>query len=236
MNCKLPARVFSPAIGMATLLIVPLASMPTAIATPRSPFYLAQSIDEDEWRPVNPEPLPPEEIPFSLRSSIALQAGDTIGAAYRARRTLYLDPNETRSIALQVSTDIRDAFGNVAIPAGAVVSGQFRPVSGGSQFFADSIAINDRVFPFAARSRVIQSQRDPRQSSAGAIAQDAAVGAGIGLILSAVTGDRAIAAEEVLGAAAIGAVLGSVTAPNAVVVRPDTPLNLTVTRDLQFAP
>ncbi|WP_017326168.1 hypothetical protein [Synechococcus sp. PCC 7336] len=227
---------FPPLLCTVALFSTAIASIPAAFAAPQAPTYIAQFPNNGEWRPVNPEPLPPEEVPFSLQATIALQAGDTVGAAYRDRRNLYLDPNETRSVALQISTDIRDAFGNIAIPAGAIVTGQFRPVSGGSQFFADSIAIDNRAFPFSAQSSIIQPQRDPRQTSAGAIAQDAAIGAGIGLILSAITGDRAIATEEVLGAAAVGAVLGNVTAPRAIVVQSDTPLNLTVTRDFQPTP
>ena len=194
---------------------------------------IAQLPPEPEWRPVDPQPLPSNELPFSLQTAIVLRAGDALGATFVDDDTLYFDPREIRAASLYIRNDVFDASGNVAIPAGTMVTGQFRPVEDGTQFIADSLVIDNQAFPLAAQSQTIASQRDPRQVSAGAIAQDAAIGAGIGLVLSAITGDRAIATEEILGAAAVGAVVGNVTAPEAIAISPDTDINLTVTSDFQ---
>ena len=193
----------------------------------------AQLPPNPQWRPVTPQPLPSNDLPFAVQTGILLRSGDALGTTFMANDTLYFDPRETRPVSLEVSTDIYDASGNVVVPAGALVTGLFQPVGDGTQFVADSMVIGDRAFPLIAQSQTIDAQRDPRQTSAGAIAQDAAIGAGIGLVLSAITGDRAIATEEVLGAAALGAVVGNVTAPNAIAIAPGTDINLTVTQDFQ---
>ena len=199
-------------------------------ATPPAPSLPG----EGGWQPIEPEPAAPDDVPFALETSLLLPAGDTIAAIYRSGAPLYLDVNETRSASLSLSRPIRDSRGGIAIPAGSQIAGQFRPVVGGARFFADSVVIDGAIFPLDARSGVIAEQRDPRQVSVGAIAQDAALGAGIGLVLAAVTGDRAIATEEVLAAAAAAAVIGNVTAPNAIAIEQDTPLNLTLAQDLYW--
>ena len=193
---------------------------------------LAQLPPQPDWRPVDPQPLPSNELPFSLQAAL-LRAGDTLGVTFVDNDTLYFDPRETRAASLYIRNDVFDASGNVAIPAGTLITGQFQPVQDGTQFIADSLVLGNQAFPLFAQSQTIESQRDPRQVSPGAIAQDAAIGAGVGLVLSAVTGDRAIATEEVLGAAALGAVVGNVTAPEAIAIPPDTDINLTVTSDFQ---
>lgn len=193
---------------------------------------MAQLPPQPDWRPVEPQPLPSDELPFSLQTAL-LRAGDTLGATFVDNDTLYFDPRETRASSLYIRSDVFDASGNVVIPSGTLITGQFQPVEDGTQFIADSLVLGDRAFPLFAQSQTIESQRDPRQVSAGAIAQDAAIGAGVGLVLSAVTGDRAIATEEILGAAALGAVVGNVTAPEAIAIPPDTDINLTVTSDFQ---
>lgn len=198
-----------------------------------TPTALAQLPPNPQWRPVTPQPLPSNDLPFAVQASILLRSGDALGTTYSADNTLYFDPRETRAGSLQVRTDIYDASGNVVVPAGSLVTGLFQPVGDGTQFVADSMVIGDRAFPLVAQSQTIPAQRDPRQTSAGAIAQDAAIGAGIGLVLSAIAGDRAIATEEVLGAAALGAVVGNVTAPKAIAIDPGTDINLTVTQDFQ---
>jgi 3-hydroxyacyl-CoA dehydrogenase len=51
-----------------------------------------------------------------------------------------------------------------------------------------------------------------------------------------VTGDNAIATEEVLGAGVAGAVIGNVTAPQVVVLDPNQVIELRLTQDLALTP
>jgi uncharacterized protein YcfJ len=66
---------------------------------------------------------------------------------------------------------------------------------------------------------VIEDQKDPRDTSAGSIAEDAGIGAAGGAILGEVFGDADI--EEIIGGAVAGGVAGNVTADRVVVVEPD---------------
>jgi hypothetical protein len=119
------------------------------------------------------------------------------------------------------------------VPAGAILEGQFQPVSGGTQFFSRSILINGQSYPFFAQSGVFTNQKDPRQTSGGAIAGDAVAGAAAGALLGGLLGNRVISTEKVLGGALAGAVVGNVTAPEVAVIKPGTLLNLTMTQDFQ---
>jgi hypothetical protein len=177
--------------------------------------------------------LSPGQTQFNLQSALLLRSGDIIAATYRSNESLYLGPGETRPVSLTLDSALRDPRGNLIVPAGAVVEGQFQPVSGGSQFIAQSVTINNQSYPLFAQSGVIAGQRDPRESSGEAILGDALIGVAAGALLGGLTGDGVIATEEILGAAAAGAVIGNVTAPEVIVIKTDTPLNLTVTQDFQ---
>ena len=101
---------------------------------------------------------------------------------------------------------------------------------------AESIIVNNQLFPLAAQSDIIHDVKDPRYTTTGKIIQDAAIGAAAGAILGLVTGDNAIATEEVLGAGVAGAVIGNVTAPQVVVLDPNQVIELRLTQDLALAP
>nr|WP_290226667.1 hypothetical protein [Trichocoleus desertorum] len=64
------------------------------------------------------------------------------------------------------------------------------PVSGGGQFMASRLWVNGRAYRFAAESPLLHDVKDPKQTSVGAIATDAAIGAvgaiGIGKVLGRV--------------------------------------------------
>ncbi|MEN9205280.1 MAG: hypothetical protein Q6J68_03530 [Thermostichales cyanobacterium SZTDM-1c_bins_54] len=212
----------------------------TLALTAGSPV-LAQSVSaipplpiEPGWRAITPQPLPYTSPQFSLQSGLQLRAGEVIGAALVSQETLYLGVNETRSVSFVLSEPLRDRNGLVVVPQGSVIEGQFQPAPGGSRFVSRSVVVNGRSFPLYAQSEVIRSQKDPRQTSGEAILSHALMGAGVGLLLGGITGDRVIATEEVLGAAALGAVVGNVTAAEMVVVQPNQPMNLTITQDVQL--
>ncbi|MEM9154723.1 MAG: hypothetical protein AAFY57_04345 [Cyanobacteria bacterium J06642_2] len=231
-------RSFAPFAALAVLLAtIAEAGLPLPASANPYDWYPSTEVAQNDggWRPINPQPIPRGPQQFQLETSMAVLSGENIPLTFRSNETLFLDPSETRAFSLQLESDVRDSFGNVVIPSGAIVSGQFQPVSGGSQFVTNSVEFNGQTFPLSAQSARIASRKDPRQVSGGAIAQDAAIGAGIGVLLGGITGDKAIATEEVLGAAAISAVVGNVTAPSKIVVRPNTPLTLQVTQDFRPA-
>ena len=72
-------------------------------------------------------------------------------------------------------------------------------------------------------------------TSTNKIIQNTVLGAGAAAAVSAVTGDRAIATEEVLGGAAIGGLIGLFFGRNSVdliAIAPDTDLQMTINQNL----
>ncbi len=185
-----------------------------------------------QQQPVQPAPVFPD-TQFNLQSTLLLRSGETIATTFRAPETLYITPGETLPYNLTLDTPIQDSRGNVVVPAGAVIQGQFQPVSGGTQFVTRSLSVNGQSLPLFAQSDILPYAKDPRQTSGGAIAEDAAIGAAAGALLGGIFGSRVISTEKVLGGALAGAVIGNVTAPESASINPGTPLNLTVTQDFQ---
>ncbi|WP_218082622.1 hypothetical protein [Anthocerotibacter panamensis] len=144
--------------------------------------------------------------------------------------TLFLDPGRTRQYSMTVSEDLYDGDDNLAIPEGSTVRGTFRPVKGGLRFYADAVVIRGRTYPLRAVSKIIHDQKDPRETGAGAIAGDAAIGAAGGALIGALTGGVSLGGTLV-GAAA-GAAVGNVTAPQVVVIDQANPIDLKLQNSL----
>ena len=138
----------------------------------------------------------------------------------------YFYPDTVYPLEVAVTQDIFDGQGRLVIPAGSRVFGQMEPAPGGSRFVATSIVVGGRTYSLRAVSNILHDEKDPRQYSAEAIAQDAAIGAAAGTILGAITGR--VSAGNVLGGAVAGVVVGNVTAPQVVVLRPGQSFNLTL--------
>jgi hypothetical protein len=172
-------------------------------------------------------------VPQFSAEATTLQAGTPVIVGYEGER-VYIAPNERRDFDFKLRQAVKNSQGRTLLPYGSVVSGRFEPAPGGTRFFAKSIAINGRSYPLSAQSKVINDVKDPRETSTGALAGDAAIGALGGVVLGGLTGDRVIATEEVLAGAAAGAVVGNVTAPQVVILDANTDLQLTLDRDFQI--
>lgn len=136
--------------------------------------------------------------------------------------TLYLDKRESYAYDLVVRN--ATTFGGRRLPVGAVIRGQFQPAEGGLFYVAETVELADRIYPISAVSQLIHDKKDPRETSAGAILTDAAIGAAGGYVLGEVLGNADFL--EVLGGAAAGVVVGNTTAPFVVVIKPDEPIVL----------
>jgi hypothetical protein len=177
-------------------------------------------------------PAPIASTPQFSAEATTLQAGTPVLVGYEGER-IYIAPNERRDFDFKLRQAVKNSQGRTLLPYGSVVSGRFEPAPGGTRFLAKSIAINGRSYPLSAQSKVINDVKDPRETSTGALAGDAAIGALGGVVLGGLTGDRVIATEEVLAGAAAGAVVGNVTAPQVVILDANTDLQLTLDRDFQ---
>lgn len=184
--------------------------------------------------PIAQAPVATPTSNFDLQLA-TVNAGTVFQSMTSASERIYIAPNETRPFALTTLNPVLNPQGEILIPYGSRIDGRFEPAAGGTRFVADSIVINDQVFPLAAQSDIIPDIKDPRQVSTGQVVQDAAIGAAAGAILGLVTGDQVIATEEVLAGAAGGAVIGNYTAPRVSILDPQQPITLRVTQDLTTA-
>ena len=138
------------------------------------------------------------------------------------QETLYL--NNDRTYSYNLIAQEQGSIGDVTIPKGATIVGKYVPADGGLQYVAEAVTYDDNSYTINASSGVIKDVKDPRDTSAGAIAEDAGIGAAGGTILGEVLGDAG--AGEIIGGAAAGAAAGNLTAERVVVIDPDAAIAL----------
>ncbi|MDJ0567417.1 MAG: hypothetical protein QNJ53_00070 [Pleurocapsa sp. MO_192.B19] len=168
-------------------------------------------------------------ISFSTRSAFSQQKPQiliaqaaTIKAESAQEETLYL--NNDRTYSYNLVAQERGVIDGVTIPAGATIVGKYVPAEGGLRYVAEAVTYDDYSYTINASSGVIKDVKDPRDTSAGAIAKDAGIGAAGGTILGEVFGDAG--ATEIIGGAAAGAAVGNLTADRVVVIEPDSAIAL----------
>jgi hypothetical protein len=191
----------------------------------RNNYYIRKQVVMPAPRPVV---TPAAAVPQFSAEATTLQAGTPVIVGYEGEK-VYIAPNERRGFEFKLRQPVKNSQGRTLLPFGSIVAGRFEPAPGGTRFLAQSIAINGRSYPLSAQSKVINDVKDPRETSTGAIAGDAAIGALGGVVLGGLTGDRVIVTEEVLAGA-----VGNVTAPQVVVLDANTDLQLTLDRDFQI--
>lgn len=169
-----------------------------------------------------------------VATEVTIPANTTIPVRYEKEKIL-VTKDETVPLTVQVAANITTSDGRVIIPAGSSVIGELRPVrdQGGSQFVAQRIVINGQEKTINASSNVITDTETIRKGvSIGDLAKNAALGTAAAAAISAVTGDRAIATEELLLGAGAGAVLELIqtflgrNSVDLIVVEPNQDLNL----------
>ncbi len=173
----------------------------------------------------------PTNPTFNVQVS-TVAAGTLMPVVSTAPDRLLIAPNETRPISMIVQNPIRNDRGDIVVPYGSRVDGRFEPAAGGTRFVAETVIIDNQVYSLSAQSNVIADVKDPRHTSTGQVVQDAAIGAAAGAILGLITGDRAIATEELLAAGVAGSAIGNVTAPRVSIIDPNQPINLQLGQDL----
>ncbi|BAZ12728.1 S-layer domain-containing protein [Calothrix sp. NIES-4071] len=196
------------------------------VAAINSPYIVALNNNSGEQPPV----------------AVVIPQGTAIPVKYDKAEKILVTPDETAPLTLTVAQNVVTDRGAVVIPAGSQVIGQLKPVKGqkGSQFIADKlVTTNGTEYKLSAQSEIItKTQRIEKGSRVGSALKNAALGAGAAAAVSAVTGDRAIATEEVLGGAAIGGLIGAFFGRKSVdliVIDPDTDLQMTIGQNLQIS-
>lgn len=169
--------------------------------------------------------------------SVTIPQGTVIPVKYDKAEKILVTKDETAPLSLTVGQNVVTQEGNVVVAAGSQVVGQLRPAPGGSQFVAQKLVLTTgQEYDINATSEVItKTQTVNKGTSTGTILKNTVLGAGAAAAVSAVTGDRAIATEEVLGGAAIGGLIGLFFGRNSVdliVINPDTDLEMTINQNL----
>jgi hypothetical protein len=141
-------------------------------------------------------------------------------------------------ITMKVAQNVITSQGQVLIPAGSDVNGQLRTTPQGAQFVAGELVLpNGRRFPIDATSNLVTTtERITKGVSTGKIIAGTLIGAGAGLGIAAVTGDRQIQGWEGVVGAAVGAGL-TFLFPDRIdlfSINPNTDLNLTLNSDLMM--
>ncbi len=176
-----------------------------------------------------------------VSNQVRIPAGNTIAVQY-AKDKILLGPDEKPvPLSLTVSQNIANSQGVILIPSGTQVVGELRTVSGGAQFFASELVFaNGQRTAINATSKVVtKTEKVEKGLSVGKIVQNAALGAAAAAAIAAVTGDRALATEEILGGAGIGTLLGLFIGRDSVTltsVNPNTDLAVTLNSDLLLTP
>lgn len=173
-----------------------------------------------------------------VNTTLAIPSGTTIPVRYDKEKIL-VTPDERAPLTLTVAANITTAEGTVLIPAGSQVVGELQPAPnrGGTRFVAQQLILaNNQRLPINAISQAItKTQEVTKGASLSNIIKDAALGAAAAAAVSAVTGDKAIATEEVLGGVGIGGLIGLFLGRDKVsliAIDPDTDLNLRLREDL----
>ena len=173
-----------------------------------------------------------------VNTTLAIPSGTTIPVRYDKEKIL-VTPEERAPLTLTVAANITTAEGTVLIPAGSQIVGELQPAPnrGGTRFVAQQLILpNNQRLPINAISQAItKTEEVTKGASLSNILKDAALGAAAAAAVSAVTGDKAIATEEVLGGVGIGGLIGLFLGRDKVsliAIDPDTDLNLRLREDL----
>ncbi|MEW5859347.1 MAG: S-layer homology domain-containing protein [Cyanobacteriota bacterium] len=169
-------------------------------------------------------------------TTVAIPAGTTIPVRYEKEKIL-VTKDERAPLTLTVAANITTSDGTVLIPSGSQVVGELQPAQGGSQFVAKELVLTNgqRVAIDATSQTITKTESVTKGSSVGGILKNAALGAAAAAAVSAVTGDKAIATEEVLGGLGIGGLIGLFLGRDRVdliAIDPDTDLNLRLNEEL----
>ena len=171
------------------------------------------------------------------QGSAQLPVGTQITVRYDDAEKIYIAPEEPEPVpvTLTVARNVRSQDDRLLIPAGSQIVGELRVVDGGTgaRFYADELVLTDNTrLPISATSgTVTTTERIGRGANVLEILGGTALGAGAAAGIAAVTGDRAIATEEVLGGAAAGTLAGVFLGRDRITlisVDPETDLDLTL--------
>lgn len=173
--------------------------------------------------------------------NLVLRSGTYIPVRYDKDKIVVM-PDETMPLTLTVASNITSADGKVVIPEGSQITGELKPTARGTQFVAKELTLyrrrlDQQTKPFSINGNsdvVRRIEQVKKGASTTSILQGAAVGGAAAAALAALTGDHAIATEELLGGAGLGALGGFLLnrkTVDAVVIYPERDLSVRLTSE-----
>lgn len=171
---------------------------------------------------------------------INLSAGTRIPVIYEDAKKILVTKDETLPITVKVTKNIINDTRKIIIPVGSQVVGEIQPAGKGSRFVAQYLILPDQseVSLVAYSSVITRTEVIETGKNTDAIWQGALAGSAAATIIAGVTGDKAIATEEVLGGAGFGALAGFLFGGNntqeLISINTRQDLNLTLRADLYF--
>lgn len=173
---------------------------------------------------------------------VTIPSGTVLPVRYDKDKIL-VTKDETVPLTVTVDRNITTADGKILIPSGSQISGELRPTQGGTRFVAQTLKMGGQQMPINAASNVITKTETVNKGiNVGNLVKNAALGTAAAAAISAVTGDRAIATEELLlggGAGVVVNLIQTFLGRNSVEllsIEPDTDLNLRLLSNLQVTP
>ncbi|AKG23891.1 S-layer homology domain-containing protein [Calothrix sp. 336/3] len=174
--------------------------------------------------------------------AVNIPAGTVIPVKYDKAEQILVTKDETAPLTLTVAQNVITDRGSVVIPAGSQVVGNLKPVKNklGSQFIAQKLVLTTgEEYDLKAASEVITKTKTVKKGDRkNAVIKNSVMGAAAAAAVASVTGDRAIATEEILGGAGIGALIGIFFGQKSVdliAIDPDTDLQMTIDETLQVS-
>lgn len=155
-------------------------------------------------------------------------------------KSILLTKDETVPLTLTVKSNILNN-GNVIIPRNSKIIGEMRPApNNGTRFFAKTLLLtNGETYNISASSQIItETTRVSKGTNVTNLLKNAALGTAAAAAIAGITGDRAIATEELLigtGAGLLATLIPQFLGLNKVdllVVKPNNDFNLVLNKKL----
>ncbi len=185
-------------------------------------------------------PSPNNTRTYSNGNSI-IPLNTKIPLRYDEAEKIVVMKDETVALTLNVGANLKNRDGNILIPYNSKIVGKLEPFEAGIRFVAEELVINDTIkYPLNAVSQVVTTTEEIKKGAdVGTYLKNAAIGAAAAAVISGVTGDRAIATEEVLigaGAGALGTLILGSKKVEVISIDPNQDLDITLLSNLTLAP
>ena len=176
-----------------------------------------------------------------VATNYRIPAGTTIPVTYSEEKIL-LSKDESAEVVLNVASNITTSNGTILIPSGSQVKGMLQPNANGTQFVAQQLILaNGETVDLSATSNVVTTTETvTKGTNVETFVRNAALGTAAAAAISAITGDKAVATEELLigaGAGVLASLIPQFLGRNRIeliAIEPNTDLDLTLSQDLRL--